>query len=209
MSKIIIVDDHPVFLIGLKTLLMQCEGLDVVATASDGEEALRKVAELKPDIVLLDVIMPKKNGIEVTEVIKQTMPDTRILILSNEHSFSSIKALMDKGIDGFVSKDASGAELRDAIHSVLNGSGYYGTDISNIIERVHSSKNIGSKVFTPRELDVIRLSCEGLQYKEIAARLGNSAKTVDTLKTNIFRKLGINNTTELVIYAIKNGLITI
>lgn len=209
MSKIIIVDDHPVFLIGLKTLLMQCEGLDVVATASDGEEALRKVAELKPDIVLLDVIMPKKNGIEVTEVIKQTMPDTRILILSNEHSFSSIKALMDKGIDGFVSKDAPGAELRDAIHSVLSGSGYYGTDISNIIERVHSSKNVDSRIFTPRELDVIRLSCEGLQYKEIAARLGNSAKTVDTLKTNIFRKLGINNTTELVIYAIKNGLITI
>lgn len=209
MSKVIIVDDHPVFLIGLKTLLQQCEDLEVVATACDGNDAISKIYALKPDIVLLDIIMPGKSGIEVTEIVKRDMPDTRILILSNEHDFKTIHTLMEKGIDGFVSKDASSAELRDAIYSVLNGSGYYGTDISNIIERVHSSKNIDSKVFTPRELDVIRLSCEGLQYKEIAARLGNSPKTVDTLKTNIFRKLGINNTTELVIYAIKNGLITI
>lgn len=209
MSKIIIVDDHPVFLIGLKTLLQQCEDLDVVATASDGDEAISKITMYKPDIVLLDVIMPGKSGIEVTEIVKQNMPETRILILSNDHNFNTIQTLMNKGIDGFVSKDAPSTELRDAIYSVLNGSGYYGTDISNIIERVHSSKNVDSTIFTPRELDVIRLSCEGLQYKEIAARLGNSTKTVDTLKTNIFRKLGINNTTELVIYAIKHGLITI
>ena len=204
-----IIDDHPVFVIGLKGLLKDMSEMEVVDTAYDGHEAVMKIAAQQPDIVLLDVMMPEMDGIEVTEAVHRYSPETRILILSSTHNMQTISKLVEKGIDGFVSKDAPAAEIRDAVSCCLNGTGYYGTDIANIIERVHTSRNVANDLFTPRELDVIRLSCEGLQYKEIAERLGNSTKTVDAIKSSIFRKLGINNTTELVLYAIRNGLITI
>ena len=97
----------------------------------------------------------------------------------------------------------------DAIKSVAAGYEFYGTDIARLIERISLAKKASNSMFTPREIDVIRLSCMGLQYKEIAGRLGIKYLTVVTIKNNIFRKLGINNTVELVIYAIKNGLISL
>ena len=117
--------------------------------------------------------------------------------------------LLNIGIDGFLSKTSDAPVMLDAVKSVAAGYEYYGTDIARLIERISLAKKASDNIFTPRELDVIRFSCQGLQYKEIAERLGIRYLTVVTIKNNIFRKLGINNTVELVVYAIKNELITL
>ena len=136
-------------------------------------------------------------------------PDVALLVLSSDSSFASLEVLLNIGIDGFLSKTSDALVMLDAVKSVALGYEYYGTDIARLIERISLAKKASESIFTPRELDVIRFSCMGLQYKEIAERLGIRYLTVVTIKNNIFRKLGINNTVELVVYAIKNELITL
>lgn len=207
--RIIIADDHPIFLLGLKTMMSGLEGIEVVGTARNGAEAIEICRELKPDVALLDIVMPVADGIEAAKTIIAEEMDTRVLMLSADTTTATVETLLNLGVDGFISKNTSATEIANAVASVAGGYNYYGTDIARIIERLHSAKNVANSVFTPRELDVIQLSCQGLQYKEIADKLNIKTKTVDNIKANIFHKLGINNTVELVRYALKNGIISI
>lgn len=208
-TRIIIADDHPIFLLGLRTMLEAEEGIEVVSTAEDGEEAVRNILELRPDVAVLDIMMPRMSGTEAAAAIKASDPDIGILMLSADTTQSTVEHMLDIGVDGFISKFTTGREIVNAVKTVAEGYNYFGADIARIIERLHSAKNVGDSIFTPRELDVIRLSCEGLQYKEIADRLMIKTKTVDNIKANIFHKLGINNTVELVRYAIQKGIISL
>ena len=206
--RLMLVDDHPLMLIGISSML-EGKGIGIVGTAGNGIEALQKVGELKPDVMMLDIVMPGMDGIELARHMRAEMPDVALLVLSSDSSLASLEALLNIGIDGFLSKTSDASTMIDAIKSVAAGYEFYGTDIARLIERISLAKKASDSLFTPRELDVIRLSCQGLQYKEIAERLGIKYLTVVTIKNNIFRKLGINNTVELVVYAIKKELISL
>jgi len=206
--RLMLVDDHPLMLMGIASMLSG-KGIEIVGTASNGSEALEMVPVLKPDVMMLDIVMPVMDGIELARRMRALYPDVALLVLSSDSSLASLEVLLNIGIDGFLSKTSDAQVMLDAVKSVASGYEYYGTDIARLIERISLAKKASESIFTPRELDVIRFSCMGLQYKEIAERLGIRYLTVVTIKNNIFRKLGINNTVELVVYAIKNELITL
>ncbi len=206
--RLMLVDDHPLMLMGIASMLSG-KGIEIVGTASNGSEALEMVPVLKPDVMMLDIVMPVMDGIELARRMRALYPDVALLVLSSDSSLASLEVLLNIGIDGFLSKTSDAPVMLDAVKSVASGYEYYGTDIARLIERISLAKKASDSIFTPRELDVIRFSCMGLQYKEIAERLGIRYLTVVTIKNNIFRKLGINNTVELVVYAIKNELITL
>ena len=207
--RILLVDDHPLMLMGIRSMLEGKPGIEVVGTAGNGVEALEKAAALKPDVMMLDIVMPGMDGIELARRMRAEMPDTALLVLSSDTSLVTLEPLLNIGIDGFLPKTSDASAMLDAIHSVAAGYEYFGTDIARLIERISLAKKASDNLFTPRELDVIRLSCKGLQYKEIAGQLGIKYLTVVTIKNNIFRKLGINNTVELVIYAVRKELISL
>ena len=205
--KVLLVDDHPLILVGIRSMLEGKPGIQIAGTAADGRQALEKAMALRPDVMVMDVMMPGMDGIELARRMRAQMPDTALLVLSSDTSVGTIETLLGIGIDGFLPKSSDEATMLDAIRSVAGGYEFFGTDIARLIDRISLAKKAPDNLFTPRELDVIRLSCKGLQYKEIAGELGIKYLTVVTIKNNIFRKLGINNTVELVLYAIKKGLI--
>ena len=205
--KVLLVDDHPLILVGIRSMLEGKPGIQIAGTAADGRQALEKAMALRPDVMVMDVMMQGMDGIELARRMRAQMPDTALLVLSSDTSVGTIETLLGIGIDGFLPKSSDEATMLDAIRSVAGGYEFFGTDIARLIDRISLAKKAPDNLFTPRELDVIRLSCKGLQYKEIAGELGIKYLTVVTIKNNIFRKLGINNTVELVLYAIKKGLI--
>ena len=207
--KILLVDDHPLMLMGIRSMLEGKDGIRVVGTAPEGEKALKMSAELRPDVMMLDIIMPGMDGIELARRMRAEMPDVALLVLSSDTSIATLETLLNIGIDGFLPKTSDEDTMLAAIRSVAAGYEYFGTDIARLIERISLAKKASDSIFTPRELDVIRLSCKGLQYKEIAGELGIKLLTVVPIKNYIFRKLGINNSVELVLYAIKKELITL
>lgn len=205
--RVLLVDDHPLILVGIRSMLEGKSGIQIVGTPADGRQALEQAMALKPDVMVMDVMMPGMDGIELARRMRAQMPDTALLVLSSDTSVSTIETLLGIGIDGFLPKSSDETTMLNAIRSVAAGYEFFGTDIARLIDRISLAKKASDNLFTPRELDVIRLSCKGLQYKEIAGELGIKYLTVVTIKNNIFRKLGINNTVELVLYAIKKGLI--
>lgn len=207
--RVLIVDDHPLMLMGIRSMLEGKSGIEVAGTASEGKQALVKAAALKPDVMMLDVMMPGMDGIELARRMREEMPDVALLVLSSDTSIATLETLLRIGIDGFLTKTSDESTMLSAIRSVAAGYEFFGTDIARLIERISLAKKASDSMFTPRELDVIRLSCRGLQYKEIAGELGIKYLTVVTIKNNIFRKLGINNTVELVLYAIKKQLVNL
>ena len=207
MKKILIIDDHPIFCMGLEAYLQKEEDMQVLPSVQDGDMALNIVKAEQPDIVVHDLVMPDVNTPEHVKWIKRLSPNTQILIVSGYFNEAMLMPLLEIGISGFVSKNANPKIIIEAIRNILNGSCWFGTSMQSLIERVKVGKQLKTEVLTPRELEIIGLSCQGLQYKEIADKLGISAKTVDNIKTNIFHKLSVNSTTEVVIYAFRNGLV--
>ncbi|MCR5433026.1 MAG: response regulator transcription factor [Bacteroidaceae bacterium] len=170
--RILLVDDHPLMLMGIQSMLEGMPGITIAGTASNGLEALEKAAELKPDVMMLDVMMPVMDGVELARRMRAEMPDVALLVLSSDTSLATLEPLLNIGIDGFLPKTSDASTMMDAIRSVASGYEYFGTDIARLIERISLAKKASDSMFTPRELDVIRLSCKGLQYKEIAGQLG-------------------------------------
>lgn len=207
--RLMLVDDHPLMLLGISSMLDGKADIQVVGTAGNGQEALTKARELNPDVMMLDIVMPGMDGVELARQMRAELPDVRLLVLSSDTSLATLEPLLGIGIDGFLPKSSESTAMLEAVRSVAAGYEYFGTDIARLIERISLAKKASESLFTPRELDVIRLSAQGLQYKEIAGRLGIKYLTVVTIKNNIFRKLGINNTVELVVYALKKGLISL
>lgn len=207
--RVLVVDDHPLMLMGINAMLQGVPDIEVCGTASDGASAFEKAAQLKPDVMLSDVVMPGMDGVELAARMRAEQPDVALLMLSSDSSSATMEKLLHIGIDGFLPKTGDNGTLVEAIRSVAAGYEYFGTDTARLIERISTAKKASESLFTPREMDVIRLSCQGLQYKEIAGELGIKYLTVVTIKNNIFNKLGINNTVELVLYAIKKNLITL
>lgn len=208
-ARILLVDDHPLFIFGLKSMLCDFDEFEVMGTAGDGPTAISMARDLSPDIMLLDIMLPGMSGIEVAKHVCMEMPDIDIIILSSDTSADTLEGLLKLNIKGIVSKLSDDSSIVKALRCVMDGQHFYGTDIESLIERIKCDKEEDGVSFSAREMDIIRLSCEGLQYKEIAQKLGISDNTVASIKKNIFHKLEINNSVELVLYAIKKNLISI
>lgn len=210
--KVIIVDDHFLVRAGLRnTLLAPNFGLniDIVAEAASMAEFYQMLDDgLQADIVLLDIVLGDGSGLDIARRLCDDRPKMKILILSAESSDEVIEQMMKINISGFISKGVTSAELARAIDSILYGMEYYGNDIARLMHNVKVSKlAAGESYFTDKELEVLRYAAQGDYAKEIAEKMGISPKTVSVHKSHIFKKLGINNSVELVHYALKMGLI--
>ena len=214
MINVIVVDDHELFRLGIKAAIENRHpDLRIVGEAASGMELFTLLATITPDIVLLDIVLPDMNGIEIARRMKSERPEIKILAISAENTASVVQAMLDTGIEGFISKRHGGVDtFAEAIRSIVQGVDYYGKDISEIIYRIYVSKKKTAEVpneFTEQEKRIIGLCKEGLPGKLIADRLEISLRTVNNHKNHIFRKLGITNTMEMVQYAVKRGIIQI
>jgi DNA-binding NarL/FixJ family response regulator len=212
--RVIVVDDHRLFRMGLKSVFKTDHPEICVTGEADSSETLFALPELADaDIVLLDVKIPGIGGSEIARRLRRNYPAIKILAISGENSSEAIQAMIEAGINGFISKQHGDFdEIAKAIRTVMSGLEYFGRDISNILVGVYVVKKKTAVItdeFTDREREIINFCYDGLMCKEIATRLGISITTVNTHKARIFQKLGINNTMEMVQYAIKNGIIHI
>ncbi|RBW68807.1 response regulator transcription factor [Bacillus taeanensis] len=214
MIKLIIVDDHAVVRSGLRMLLDGKNNIEVLAEASEGDEAIKKAVELKPDVVLMDLSMPHgKDGLTAAKELKELLPDTAILILTmhddEEYLFQAIHA----GASGYVLKSAPHEELLSAINMVSSGSAYLNPIATKQLmgEYMESFKNGGNSSslhsLSNRETEILEWISKGYTNKEIAENLVISVKTVETHKSNLMEKLGLKTRPELVKYALKKGLL--
>ena len=210
--RVLIADDHPLFREGLCRLFQDEEGLECIAMAEDGEEAVKLTQELRPDVAILDVNMPKLTGIDAARQIKQTCPKTAVLMLSaykyNHYVITSIQA----GVDGYLLKNTPRSELIESIRMIHSGKGIFNIEaISKILRRLTSgtdSAESGPNELRKRELEVLKLTARGMSNKQISSELNITDNTVGTHLVNIFRKLRVESRTEAALYALKEGLIS-
>jgi DNA-binding NarL/FixJ family response regulator len=212
MIRIIIVDDHKLIRITLGLAFESRFPDIIVAGVADSGESLFSMLPTTPaDLILLDINLPGMGGIEAARRLRREYPHIKILAISADSSAEMIESILEVGIHGFISKQFGDAnEIAEAIRAVVGGMEYFGKDVASLIYSVYVSKKKTTSVtpeFSPREREIIELCREGLISKEIAARLKISPNTVITHKERIFRKLGINNTMEMVQYALKKGII--
>lgn len=210
--KILLADDHAVVRDGLKLLLESQADMRVVGEATNGREAVRKIARLLPDIVLMDIAMPELNGIGAAKQISQDYPGTKIIILSmhstSEHIYRSLKA----GARGYLLKESAGTEVVNAVHVVNEGGRYLSQKISDrVIEDYLKKQDFGDADnpvdrLSPRELEILQLVAEGKSSADIARIVYLSPKTVETYRSRMMQKLGVSDIPGLVKLAIRYGL---
>ncbi len=210
-TKILIVDDHKIMRSGLRQLLENEEGMEIIAEADNGRDAVRSSGELKPDIVIMDVAMPDMNGIEATRRISAAHPGTRILALSMHKEKRLIFEMFDAGAKGYLLKECAFDEVMGAIRALRQGEMYLspkitGTVLQDYLERMRGESKDERPILTPREKEVLQLIAEGKNVKEIAFLLEVSVSTVETFRHLIMKKLNLKTVAELTRYAISEGI---
>jgi DNA-binding NarL/FixJ family response regulator len=204
--RIVIADDHGVVRSGLKLLLDRQSDIEVVAEAEDGIEALETVLAEKPDVVILDVAMPRMTGLQATHEIKKQAPDTQVLILSMHDDERYLYEALRAGASGYVLKSAAGEDLLDAVRAAARGEPFLTPSAQQTLIRDFLARGEQPEL-TPREQEVVKLIAEAHTNKEIAGILHLSEKTVESHRANVLQKLGMRDRVELVRYAIRHGLV--
>lgn len=216
-TRVLIVDDHRLLRDGLAALLQAADDIEIVGSVPSGEEAISIFPSLKPDVILMDIMMGGMTGIEATRWIKEQDNSVKVVLISSEIRKELVTAGIQCGIDGYLPKDVDLDVLREAIRTVKDGGRYFNEAITNLVfEDFYQKKkltNTNGKITLPndltkREQEVLALVASGKSNQEVADDLFISTKTVDTHKNHILDKLGLKNTAELVKYAIKNKLIS-
>ena len=208
--RILIVDDHPVVRQGLASCLADYNHLVIVGEAGNGKEAILKANALQPDVVLMDIEMPKMDGLSATEVLTRENPRSNVLIVSVHKDSEYLLRMSRVGARGYVSKDASPAELVHAIETVGAGGTFYSSTIAPMVLRqILKPEQGGTKQLSPRERQVLAAIAEGLSNKEIASRMNLSVRTIETHRERIMRKLNIHSVAGLTRSAIAMGLIAL
>lgn len=208
--KLLFVDDHTLVRQGLRALIEKHGQYEVVGEAENGRDALEKTAQLKPDMVLMDLFMPDMNGAEATRRIKEQHKDVHVLVLTMQNDAELLRSLMEYGASGYLLKENASSDLLTAIETVFSGKKYVSESFSeNVLETLEEKrkKRRGTvELLTPREKEILQLIAEGKANKEIAVHLKISFKTVDTHRMHVMEKLDIHNTADLVRYALRAGI---
>lgn len=209
--SVLLVDDHALILQGLKYIVSDLQEVGNVITASTASEALTYLSNIQIDICILDIELPDLNGFELIREIRNKVPDMKIIINTMHEELWMVNKMISMDVDGVVLKSANTCELVCAIKSVQNGEKYFCSEFSRLRRKVFASPEYlaGNIQLTNREYDVLLAISKGLQTREIAELLHVSVNTVESHRKNLFFKLGVRNSVELVIKAIKNGLITL
>ncbi len=205
---IAVVDDHDLFREGIMLVLRQIPGYHILFDASDGELFLEKLRTQKPDIVLMDVNMPRMDGVSATAQALALCPDLKIIALTMFSDHLHYSQMIQAGVKGFMLKKGNKQELQQAISEVFKGGVYFSQDILQKVA-LRTFRKDDEQRMTARELEVLGLVCSGLSTPEIADKLFISVKTVEGHRTNIFQKTEVRNTAELIIWAIRNDYLTI
>lgn len=212
--KLLIADDHQIIIDGIQSLLADEPAFQVIGTAGNGREAIDFLKLLQPNIILMDIDMPVLNGIEATKIIKADFSDVKVIILSMHNESGLIKTLLQAGADGYVLKNADKAELVEAIIMVQGGKSYFSADVTRSLANGDDKRASGFQKdnrvsdLTSREIEILKLIAEGYSNKEIGDKLFISHRTVDTHRTNLMKKLDVNNVAGIIRFAISNGFIS-
>lgn len=207
--NIAILDDHELIRVGLRSTLASTPHT-VTIEAANADTLFKQLRDGTPcDLVLLDILLPVTNGIEVAQQLRAEYPDIKIIVVSMEAKEYTIIQLMQNGIDGFISKNGPLEEVNAAVSSVEEGVPYYGRDLAILVRDIADAKldKKSSALLTKRELEIIEACCSGLLGKEIADKFHISLRAVNSHKTNIFNKLGLSSSVEMVRFAIEHGII--
>ena len=211
-TRILIADDHALVRAGIRALAEKIEGVEVVAEAGNGAEALELTRQLKPDLVLLDISMPEASGFEVLARQAQEFPDVRVIVLTvHEAEAYAVRALRE-GAAGFLLKSAAAVELREAIETVTSGQTYISPELSrrSLLDYGKASSDRAKlDTLSPRQREILKLVADGLNTKEIAGHLSISAKTVETHRAQLMERLNIHEIASLVRFAVKMGLVDV
>lgn len=208
--KVIIVEDHAIFREGLKKVLNEIRDVEVIGEAENGQAFLELLKKLSPDIVIMDIKMPVMDGLEATDHALELVPGLKIIILSMFGEEEYLYSLVLKGICGFVLKTINPKDLDQAIHMVHCGQQYFSPELNGILAkklRQYSSNNLPA--FTVKENEVLHLICKGFSTEEMADNLNISKRTVEGFRAKLLQKTNLNSTLNLVLYAIRNKLVTL
>jgi len=217
MIKVLLVDDHKIVRDGIAALLKNEKAIKLVGECTDGSEVSGFLANQKTDVILLDIMMPKLNGIETGKLVMERYPDMRILTLSMNNDFDYIQEMLELGAAGYILKNTGGEELLKAIKTVAAGKPYFSPEVTDIVMNRHMNKQETKKTtgknselleqLTNREIEVLKLIAQEMTNVEIAEQLFISRRTVDTHRRNLLQKLGSKNSIGLIRFAYSNGLI--
>jgi len=208
IRSLAILDDEPLILAALKNDLAQY--YNIAFAAKTPTEFLINIEKSQPDLVLLDIILGTASGVDIARVLREKYPQVKILVLSIDERRETFRQLLNIGIDGFVSKKAPTTEVVHAVDVVIRGEKFFGKDVARLIKEIEISMLSGKEPeLTSIEVDILYACCEGMSSAEIGQALGMSSRTVEAHKNTLFVKLGVDSTTELIVTAIKQGIITI
>jgi DNA-binding NarL/FixJ family response regulator len=209
--RILVADDHEVVRRGIRTLLEAQPGWEVSSEAATGREAVEKVKQLKPDVVVLDISMPELNGLEATRQILKVAPKTEVLIMTMHHSEEIVRQVLQAGARGFLLKSDAGRDLVTAVAHLRQHKPFLTSHVTEFVLDKYleggTRKEESTGLLTAREREIAQLLAEGKSNKEVAAALGISVKTVEAHRTNIMHKLNLHSFSDLVHYAIRNKVV--
>lgn len=212
--RVLVADDHTIIRSGLRHLLEREADIEVVGEAADGREALELAEQMRPDLVMLDITMPKLNGIEVSRQIAAKFPKMSVIILSMHADEGYVLKSLKAGARGYLLKDSAESDIINAVRAVSGGKAYFSPEISRMLvdDYVRGLRQRGVEdsyeLLSTREREIFQLLAEGKSNKEISAMLSLSPHTVDTHRANIFEKLNLHSLPELILYAVRKGIIS-
>jgi DNA-binding NarL/FixJ family response regulator len=213
-KRILLADDHKLMRSGLRVLIEQQADLSVVGEASDGRETVSLAKSLKPDVVVMDIGMPSLNGIEAAQQITQSHPEIAVVMLSMHSDEGYILRALKAGAKGYLLKDSAEADLIRAVHAVAGGKSFFSPAVSKVLldDYVRKLQRSGTEdsydLLTPREREILQLVAEGKSNKDVANLLNLSVYTVETHRSNIMEKLNLRGVPELILYAVRKGIIS-
>lgn len=208
--NVLIADDHTIVREGVKSILDNTGDVKVIAEASDGYECLNAISKTNPNVVILDICMPKLDGLKVLEIMRDQKVSSKVLVLTANDNPEYIMKAVDMGCDGYILKRSDSQTLRKAIHAVYDGEIFIEPELISVLNETVSIRDTAKDKLndlTRREIDVLKLLAEGLFNKEIASRLNISERTVKNHVSNIFKKISVSDRTQAAVFAIKNNLI--
>ncbi|MCC6538503.1 MAG: response regulator transcription factor [Bryobacterales bacterium] len=213
MIRVLVADDHSVLREGLRSLLCRQADMEVVGEAADGRQAVQFCTQVPADVVLMDIAMPSMNGIEATKRIVESNPDTKVAILSMHSDESYVRRALKAGARAYLLKESAQDEVVNAVRSVAGGKSYFSPRVKTILQddymRQLDQAGVDDtyELLSPREREILQSIAEGLSNKEMAAQMGLSIYTVETHRRHLLEKLNLHTTADVILYAVRKGLV--